>query len=53
MIGITSYGAYIPPTRLPLAAIGGRSVEPDAEGPEKAVAWSDEDRAYIKTLIKT
>ena len=24
MIGISSYGAYVPPTRLPLAALGGR-----------------------------
>jgi 3-hydroxy-3-methylglutaryl CoA synthase len=41
MIGIVSYGAYIPTTRLPLAAIGGR---PGKEGgPEKAVAWNDED----------
>jgi hydroxymethylglutaryl-CoA synthase len=41
MIGITSYGAYVPPTRLPLALIGGR--KPSAGGPEKAVAWNDED----------
>jgi 3-hydroxy-3-methylglutaryl CoA synthase len=41
VIGILSYGAYIPPTRLPLAAIGGHS--PGSEGPEKAVAWNDED----------
>jgi hydroxymethylglutaryl-CoA synthase len=41
MIGILSYGAYIPPTRLPLSAIGGGSAKP--EGPEKAVAWNDED----------
>lgn len=41
MIGITSYGAYIPATRLALGAIGGR--KPKEGGPEKAVAWSDED----------
>ena len=41
MIGIRSYGAYVPRTRLPLALIGGR---PATEGgPEKAVAWNDED----------
>lgn len=41
MAGIRSYGAYIPPTRLPLALIQGR---PGKEGgPEKAVAWDDED----------
>ncbi|MDJ0864829.1 MAG: zinc ribbon domain-containing protein [Myxococcota bacterium] len=41
--GIRSYGAYVPPTRLPLAALSGAPVKPDAEGPEKAVAWNDED----------
>ena len=41
MIGITSYGAYVPATRLPLALIAGRDAAPD--GPEKAVAWNDED----------
>jgi 3-hydroxy-3-methylglutaryl CoA synthase len=41
MIGITSYGAYIPRTRLPLSVIGGRP--PKEGGPEKAVAWNDED----------
>jgi len=41
MIGITSYGAYVPPTRLPFAVIAGRA--PLEGGPEKAVAWNDED----------
>ena len=41
MIGILSYGAYIPPTRLPLSVIGGHP--PGQAGPEKAVAWNDED----------
>jgi 3-hydroxy-3-methylglutaryl CoA synthase len=41
MIGITSYGAYVPRTRLPLALIGGRPAKDG--GPEKAVAWNDED----------
>ncbi len=41
MVGITSYGAYVPPTRLPLGALGGR--EAREGGPEKAVAWNDED----------
>ena len=41
MIGITSYGAYIPQTRLALGAIGGRT--PKDGGPEKSVAWNDED----------
>ncbi len=41
MIGITSYGAYVPQTRLPFSVIGGRP--PKEGGPEKAVAWNDED----------
>ena len=41
MIGISSYGAYVPRTRLPLAMIGGRPAKEG--GPEKAVAWNDED----------
>jgi 3-hydroxy-3-methylglutaryl CoA synthase len=41
MTGILSYGAYIPRTRLPLSAIGGRTAKDG--GPEKAVAWNDED----------
>ena len=39
--GIVSYGAYVPPTRLPLGALGGRAAKEG--GPEKAVAWNDED----------
>jgi hydroxymethylglutaryl-CoA synthase len=45
MIGILSYGAYIPRTRLPLAAIGGRPAKDG--GPEKAVAWNDEDAVTL------
>ena len=41
MAGIVSYAAYIPPTRLAFATIGGREAKPG--GPEKAVAWNDED----------
>ncbi len=41
MVGITSYGAYVPMLRLPLAAIGGGAAKPG--GPEKAVANWDED----------
>jgi len=41
MIGITSTGAYVPPARLPLALLSGRT--PREGGPEKAVAWNDED----------
>jgi len=39
--GITRYGAYVPATRLSLSALGGRTPKPG--GPEKAVAWNDED----------
>jgi len=39
--GIASYGAYVPATRLPLAALSGRPAREG--GPERAVAWSDED----------
>ncbi len=39
--GIQSFGAYVPPTRLPLAALGGRPAKEG--GPERAVAWNDED----------
>ena len=39
MVGITSYGAYVPMLRLPLAAIAGGK----PGGPEKAVANWDED----------
>ncbi len=41
MVGIASYGAYIPRHRLPLGSIGGRTAREG--GPEKAVAWNDED----------
>jgi hydroxymethylglutaryl-CoA synthase len=41
MTGITSYGAYIPEHRLPLGSIGGR--EAKEGGPERSVAWNDED----------
>ncbi|UCE85109.1 MAG: OB-fold domain-containing protein [Deltaproteobacteria bacterium] len=41
MVGITSYGAYVPRLRLPLQAIAGR---PGREGgPERSVAYFDED----------
>jgi hydroxymethylglutaryl-CoA synthase len=41
MSGIRAYGAYIPATRLPLALIQGRPAKEG--GPEKAVAYDDED----------
>jgi 3-hydroxy-3-methylglutaryl CoA synthase len=41
MAGIVSYGAYVPPTRLGFSVLGGRP--PKDGGPERAVAWNDED----------
>jgi hydroxymethylglutaryl-CoA synthase len=41
MPGLVSYGAYVPPTRLGFSAIAGRP--PKEGGPERAVAWNDED----------
>ncbi|MEN8161309.1 MAG: OB-fold domain-containing protein [Myxococcota bacterium] len=41
MPGIVSYGAYIPPTRLGFSVLAGRP--PKEGGPERAVAWNDED----------
>jgi 3-hydroxy-3-methylglutaryl CoA synthase/uncharacterized OB-fold protein len=41
MSGIVAFGAYVPRTRLPLAMIQGR--RPKEDGPEKAVAYYDED----------
>ena len=41
MAGIVSYGAYVPPTRLGFSVMGGRP--PKEGGPERAVAWNDED----------
>jgi 3-hydroxy-3-methylglutaryl CoA synthase len=43
--GIVSYGAYIPRTRLPFAVIGGRPAKEG--GPERAVAWNDEDAVTL------
>jgi len=41
MTGIVSYGAYVPPTRLGFSTLSG--LPPKEGGPEKAVAWNDED----------
>jgi len=51
MAGIRSYGAYIPPTRLPLATIQGRSGKEG--GPEKSVAWDDEDAVTMGVAAAT
>jgi 3-hydroxy-3-methylglutaryl CoA synthase len=41
MAGIVSFGAYVPPTRLGFSVMAGRA--PKDGGPERAVAWNDED----------
>ncbi|MED5261043.1 MAG: OB-fold domain-containing protein [Myxococcota bacterium] len=51
MAGITAFGAYIPPTRLPLAHLAGRPVKEG--GPEKAVAWNDEDSVTMAVTAAT
>ena len=51
MVGITSYGAYLPMLRLPLAAIGGGVAKPG--GPEKAVANWDEDAVTMAVAAAT
>jgi 3-hydroxy-3-methylglutaryl CoA synthase/uncharacterized OB-fold protein len=43
MTGILSYGAYVPPTRIGFSTLAGRPARPEDTGPERAVAWSDED----------
>jgi len=43
MTGITSYGAYVPQTRLTFTVLNGKTVAPDDDGPARSVAWSDED----------
>jgi len=45
MAGIVSYGAYVPTTRLALATLDGRATQEG--GPEKAVAWNDEDAVTL------
>lgn len=51
MAGIRSYGAYVPPTRLPLSVIQGRP--PKDGGPEKAIAWDDEDAVTMAVAAAT
>ncbi len=43
MIGVSSYGAYVPMCRLSLGAIGGGGRKAGGGGGEKAVAYFDED----------
>jgi len=43
MTGILSFGAYVPPTRIGFATLAGRPAKPEESGPERSVAWADED----------
>jgi len=43
MAGILSYGAYVPPTRIGFGTLAGRPAKAGEAGPERAVAWADED----------
>lgn len=51
MVGIVSYGAYVPYLRMPLAAIGGGKAADG--GPEKAVANWDEDAVTMAVAAAT
>ena len=53
MPGLVSYGAYVPPTRLGFATIAGRPAAADATGPERAVAWADEDAVTMAVAAGT
>jgi 3-hydroxy-3-methylglutaryl CoA synthase len=54
MIGITSYGAYIPMWRLPFAAIagGGRKAQGGGGG-ERSIAYFDEDSVTMAVAAAT
>ena len=53
MVGISSYGAYIPYLRMPLGAISGGGKGGDGPSPEKAVASWDEDALTMAVAAAT
>ena len=53
MIGIRSFGAYIPMLRLPFAAIAGGGRKAGGGGGEKAVAYFDEDAVTMAVAAAT
>ena len=53
MVGITSYGAYIPMLRLPLGAIAGGGRKAAGGSGEKAVANFDEDSVTMAVAAAT
>jgi len=53
MIGIRSFGAYVPMLRLPFAAIAGGGRKAGGGGGEKAVAYFDEDAVTMAVAAAT
>lgn len=53
MVGITSFGAYVPMWRLPFAAIAGGGRKASGGGGERAVAGFDEDAVTMAVAAAT
>jgi len=53
MVGITSYGAYIPMWRLPFAAIAGGGRKAQGAGGERSIAYFDEDSVTMAVAAAT
>jgi hydroxymethylglutaryl-CoA synthase len=53
MVGIRSFGAYVPMLRLPFAAIAGGGRKAAGGGGEKAVAYFDEDAVTMAMAAAT
>jgi len=53
MVGIRSFGAYVPMLRLPFAAIAGGGRKASGGGGEKAVAYFDEDAVTMAVAAAT
>jgi hydroxymethylglutaryl-CoA synthase len=53
MVGISSFGAYVPMTRLPFSAISGGGRKASGGGGERAVAYYDEDAVTMGVAAAT
>lgn len=53
MVGITSYGAYVPMYRLPFSAIAGGGRKAQAGGGERSIAYFDEDAVTMAVAAGT